>query len=228
MAQPVGDQHAQRQPRLQRLPQQQHAVPDRRRGDRTGSEGRTRAGPGGVCHLQGHAVLRPLDAGRHHFQRRVCQVRRAGARGREANNGGCAPHRADPRGGNTVGAVWMRRSGDEEGSANANRNAASRRASTVRLDRERPQLTTAEARALYPPEDCLLDRNMTMPQLEECGSGEHGKGKKKHRCSDLRRRIDVWTSSDAAELGAMYPCCKRCNQMANEREREREREREIY
>ena len=87
----------------------------------------------------------------------------------------------------------------------------------MRLDRERPQLTTAEARALYPPEDCLLDRNMTMPQLEECGSGEHGKGKKKHRCSDLRRRIDVWTSSDAAELGAMYPCCKRCNEMANER-----------
>ena len=60
-------------------------------------------------------------------------------------------------------------------------------------------------------------RNMTMPQLEQCGSGEHGKGKKKHRCSDLRRRIDVWTSSDAAELGAMYPCCKRCNEMANER-----------
>ena len=42
-------------------------------------------------------------------------------------------------------------------SGNANRNASSRRASTVRLDRERPQLTTAEARALYPPEDCLLD-----------------------------------------------------------------------
>ena len=60
-------------------------------------------------------------------------------------------------------------------------------------------------------------RNMTMLQLEQCGSGEHGKGKKKDRCSDLRRRFGVWTSSEAAELGAMYPCCKRCNEMANER-----------
>ena len=31
------------------------------------------------------------------------------------------------------------------------------RGSAVRLDRERPQLTTEEARVLYPPEDCLLD-----------------------------------------------------------------------
>jgi len=27
----------------------------------------------------------------------------------------------------------------------------------------------------------------------------------------MRRRLDVWSSPDATELGGMYPCCKRCN-----------------
>jgi hypothetical protein len=55
---------------------------------------------------------------------------------------------------------------------------------------------------------------MTLDQLEEVGSGEHGAGEKRGRCSDMRRRVGVWTSTWAGELGGMYPCCKRCNEMA--------------
>ena len=32
---------------------------------------------------------------------------------------------------------------------------------------------------------------------------------------NMRRRVGVWRSAVAAELGGMYPCCKRCNEMAN-------------
>ena len=56
---------------------------------------------------------------------------------------------------------------------------------------------------------------MTVEQLDKVGSGEHGAGRKTGKGSDMRRRVGVWRSAVAAELGGMYPCCKRCNEMAN-------------
>ena len=56
---------------------------------------------------------------------------------------------------------------------------------------------------------------MSLAQLEKVGSGEHGVGRKTRKCSDMRRLVRVWASAGAAELGGMYPCCKRCNEMAN-------------
>jgi len=58
-------------------------------------------------------------------------------------------------------------------------------------------------------------RAMTLARLEEVGSGEHGVGRKTRKGSDMRRLVRVWASAWAAELGGMYPCCKRCNEMAN-------------